>query len=448
MLDYESAAINRYTRTFRDPELEEGYLEDRWEKNKKFIWTVVVVAHLLFIPIIGDDIKQLGPEISDVPVTYFIPHILSTPITWALILREDLLKKYYSEYFTYVNMIAMLNGAYHYNLDHSATFPPGAIAIPLTILLFFMVYPINFLNSMILVLTTSTAFLIYLSNVGLIESSQIFYIYGLPFAYGAFVKWSNENNRRLDYWKNQELNLLSIKAESASKAKSEFLANMSHELRTPLNAIIGYSEMLIEEAEDDELENYVQDLSKVHSSGEHLLSLINEILDLSKIEAGKMEMYIEEFDFNMHLDQIEATAKPLIEKNQNEFIVDKPDDIKNLTNDQTKLRQILFNMLSNAAKFTKNGVITLTVSNYGDKIRFAVSDTGIGMSPEQLGKVFEEFTQADSSTSKNYGGTGLGLPISKKIAEMMGGIMEVESEEGKGTTFSITIPVVVTEAEK
>ena len=135
---------------------------------------------------------------------------------------------------------------------------------------------------------------------------------------------------------------MSIKAESASKAKSEFLANMSHELRTPLNAIIGYSEMLMEEAEDDELENYVQDLSKVHSSGEHLLSLINEILDLSKIEAGKMEMYIEEFDFNMHLDQIEATAKPLIEKNQNKFIVDKPDDIKNLTNDQTKLRQILF----------------------------------------------------------------------------------------------------------
>jgi len=189
-------------------------------------------------------------------------------------------------------------------------------------------------------------------------------------------------------------------------------------------------------------------LSKVHSSGEHLLSLINEILDLSKIEAGKMEMYIEEFDFKMHLDQIEATAKPLIEKNQNKFIVDKPDDIKNLTNDQTKLRQILFNMLSNAAKFTKNGVITLTVSNYGEKIRFAVSDTGIGMSPEQLGKVFEEFTQADSSTSKNYGGTGLGLPISKKIAEMMGGIMEVESEEGKGTTFSITIPAVVTEVEK
>ena len=172
-------------------------------------------------------------------------------------------------------MAFMINGAYHYNLDHSATFPPGVIVVPLTILLFFMLYPINFLNSLLLVVTSSTGFLIYLSNIDLIENSQIFYVYGMPFAYGGFVKWSNENNRRLDYWKNVELNLLSIKAESASKAKSEFLANMSHELRTPLNAIIGYSEMLIEEAEDDELDNYVQDLSKVHSSGEHLLSLIN-----------------------------------------------------------------------------------------------------------------------------------------------------------------------------
>ena len=418
MVDYDEVEINRFTRTFTDSDLEAGYIEDRWEKNKRFIRTVVIAGHFLFYPILIDDVNQLGPGVSNVPVTYFIPFILSFPITWMLILREDLLKEHYSNYFTFVNMAFMINGAYHYNLDHSATFPPGVIVVPLIILLFFMLYPINFLNSLLLVVASSTGFLIYLSNIDLIENSQIFYVYGMPFAYGA------------------------------SKAKSEFLANMSHELRTPLNAIIGYSEMLMEEAEDDELDNYVQDLSKVHSSGEHLLSLINEILDLSKIEAGKMEMYIEEFDFNIHLDQIEATAKPLIEKNNNKFVIDKPNDIKNLTNDQTKLRQILFNMLSNAAKFTKDGVVTLAVSNYGDKVRFAVSDTGIGMNPEQLGKVFEEFTQAESSTSKNYGGTGLGLPISKKIAEMMGGIMEVESEEGKGTTFSITIPVVVSEVKK
>ena len=149
MVDYDEVEINPFTRTFTDPDLEEGYIEDRWEKNKRFIRTVVIAGHFLFYPIIIDDVNQLGPGVSNVPVAYFIPFILAFPITWMLILREDLLKKYYSEYFTYVNMIAMLNGAYHYNLDHSATFPPGAIAIPLTILLFFMVYPINFLNSMI-----------------------------------------------------------------------------------------------------------------------------------------------------------------------------------------------------------------------------------------------------------------------------------------------------------
>ena len=201
--------------------------------------------------------------------------------------------------------------------------------------------------------------------------------------------------------------------------------------------------MLMEEAEDDELDTYAEDLNKINSSGEHLLTLINDILDLSKIEAGKMDLHIEEFEFEKHLSQIEATAKPLVEKNGNEFIIEKPECIKTLTNDQTKLRQILFNMISNAAKFTKKGTVTLGITKYDEKVRFAVTDTGIGMNAEQLGKVFEEFTQAESSTSKDYGGTGLGLPISKKMTEMMGGIMEVESEEGRGTTFSIIIPITV-----
>ena len=247
--------------------------------------------------------------------------------------------------------------------------------------------------------------------------------------------------------KTEELKILRVKAQNASKAKSDFLANMSHELRTPLNAIIGYSEMLMEEAEDDELDTYAEDLNKINSSGEHLLTLINDILDLSKIEAGKMELHIEEFEFEKHLKQIEATGKPLVEKNGNKFVIEKPDDLEKLTNDQTKLRQILFNMLSNAAKFTKKGTVTLGITKYDEKVRFSVTDTGIGMNAEQLGKVFEEFTQAESSTSKDYGGTGLGLPISKKMTEMMGGVMEVESEEGRGTTFSITIPIVIQEEE-
>ena len=172
--------------------------------------------------------------------------------------------------------------------------------------------------------------------------------------------------------------------------------------------------------------------------------MINDILDLSKIEAGKMELHIEEFKLSDILKQIEATAKPLVEKNKNKFVIDDKTKGLSLTNDQTKLRQILFNMLSNAAKFTKNGKITLSVETVNKmNIKFDIIDTGIGMNKEQLENVFEEFTQAESSTSKDYGGTGLGLPISKKMAEMMGGEINAKSSKGKGTTFTVTLPITV-----
>jgi len=269
------------------------------------------------------------------------------------------------------------------------------------------------------------------------EAGQIGYHYNI-------LMNSLEESDKIMRKQKDDLKIAMEKAQSANKAKSEFLANMSHELRTPLNAIIGYSEMLMEEAEDDGLDTYSEDLTKINSSGDHLLTLINDILDLSKIEAGKMDMHIEEFDFANFLKQIEATAKPLVEKNKNEFIIKCKTEKLKLKNDQTKLRQILFNMLSNAAKFTKKGTITLQIKpEKKENLRFDVTDTGIGMSKEQLSKVFEEFTQAESSTSKDYGGTGLGLPISKKMTEIMGGKMEVKSKKGKGTTFSIIIPISV-----
>ena len=435
--------ISRLTCKFIDPKLENQYKEMKWEKNSNYIWNLMILGHIIFLLIILDDIKQLGIQ----PI-YISVHIMCSVAVYILLFYEEYRKNYYDVYFTLTIPILMINGAYHYYMDQEALFGPGAAALPLLTLLFFTIYPVDFINSFFIVLTTVAAFLVYLLDVGVISGEQIPYLLVIPFIYGIFVKRSNEFKNRIDYMKTEELKILRVKAQNASKAKSDFLANMSHELRTPLNAIIGYSEMLMEEAEDDELDTYAEDLNKINSSGEHLLTLINDILDLSKIEAGKMEMHIEEFEFEKHLSQIEATAKPLVEKNGNEFVIEKSDDIEKLTNDQTKLRQILFNMISNAAKFTKKGTVTLGITKYDEKVRFAVTDTGIGMNAEQLGKVFEEFTQAESSTSKDYGGTGLGLPISKKMTKMMGGVMEVESEEGRGTTFSITIPIVIQEEKK
>jgi signal transduction histidine kinase len=202
-------------------------------------------------------------------------------------------------------------------------------------------------------------------------------------------------------------------ADVANKAKSRFLANMSHELRTPLNAIIGYSEILEEEAEDRQLDDLVPDLRKIHGAGRHLLQLINDILDLSKVEAGKMDLYLETFAVRGMLEDVVSTIQPLVAQKQNSLVVDCPDDIGSIHADMTKLRQSLFNLLSNASKFTEVGTITLRVRaehiNGTRWIRMAVQDSGIGMTPAQVERLFQPFTQADASTTRKYGGTGLGF---------------------------------------
>jgi signal transduction histidine kinase/CheY-like chemotaxis protein len=232
-------------------------------------------------------------------------------------------------------------------------------------------------------------------------------------------------------------------AEAANKAKSNFLANMSHELRTPLNAIIGYSEMLQELAQDDGNEEYQGDLKKIHSAGRHLLDLINDVLDISKIEAGKMDLYIETFSVDQIIEEVRAVGDPLAKKNSNDLVIEKIGDLGTIRADSTKVRQCLLNLLSNACKFTTLGTVTLRVNKDAGWITFEVSDTGIGMNKEQMAKLFRAFQQADSSTTRKFGGTGLGLAISRHFCQLMNGDITVSSVPLKGTTFTMRIPVEV-----
>ena len=227
---------------------------------------------------------------------------------------------------------------------------------------------------------------------------------------------------------NTQLLIAKEKAEDASRAKSAFLANMSHELRTPLNAILLYSELLQEDARDQGMDSLVPDIQKIHGAGKHLLSLIDGILDLSKIEAGKMTLYLEEVDIPSLVSEVVATVRPLVEKNQNQLEVAIEPGVKVLRTDLTKLRQTLYNLLNNASKFTQKGLVQLRVEAGERKVRFLVTDSGIGMSPEQARRIFEEFTQADDSTTRRFGGTGLGLTISRKLVQLLGGEISVTSQ--------------------
>ncbi|MEG4283751.1 HAMP domain-containing sensor histidine kinase [Microcoleus sp. A006_D1] len=261
----------------------------------------------------------------------------------------------------------------------------------------------------------------------------------------------------------EDLHEAKVAAEAANRSKSAFLANMSHELRTPLNAIINYSEMLQEDAQDSGSEDFLPDLEKIQTAGKHLLDMISDILDISKIEAGHVTLYLEHFDVATMIEEVMTTAQPLVEKKGNALALQLKGELGMMYADQPKVRQILLNLLSNAAKFTEKGVITIEIekvknekpkpkkrnknndfnsgSNYISQfLIFRVSDTGIGMTDEQLQQIFKPFTQADASTTRKYGGTGLGLTISQRLCQILGGEISVESEDGKGSTFIVSLP--------
>jgi signal transduction histidine kinase/CheY-like chemotaxis protein len=272
--------------------------------------------------------------------------------------------------------------------------------------------------------------------------------------YDANIRLQQLNNHLEELVRQRTTEVAAARDEAirASQAKSDFLASMSHELRTPLNAIIGYSEILLEDSDDLVRPELRPDLEKIRGAGKHLLDLINDILDLSKIEAGKMDLFLESIDVAGLLTDVRATVQPLMAKNGNMFEVHCGPDLGTARLDQTKVRQILLNLLSNAAKFTKQGRIMLTArrSTRGDDdcLEFEVSDTGIGMTAEQMAKLYSAFSQADASTTRNYGGTGLGLAITKHFCLMLGGDVLVRSELGEGSTFVVTLPAVYPVADE
>ncbi|MCB1516177.1 MAG: response regulator [Hyphomicrobiaceae bacterium] len=418
----------------------------------------------------------LGPIVaSPIPIFLFLydphpwPHvyILSASIFgfWVFLALMKLIGHYYRPLamLSIINFsFAILWGAYNYG-GASSPFLSWFLVIPLVAFFYFGVdwttRMFVFGQIAIGVLALYAAYLFGGSFPTHIPSDQLVvgglvsvfssatYVFFMASYYSSVVDSQSALLKEIDEHKQtlEKLRVSKDVAERASKAKSEFLAKMSHELRTPLNAVLGYTEILLEDAEIDGNGTMIADLNKISAAGKHLLAMVNDILDISKIEAGRMDLNLDTIDIDRMFDEIEHTARPLAAKNANQFRIERSGPLGTLRSDPTKVRQVILNLLSNASKFTQNGVITLkgeTTERKGRKfVDVSVIDTGIGISEEQLAHLFSNFAQADAHISAVYGGTGLGLSLSQNLARLMGGEIIVTSTLNEGSTFTVTIPV-------